>query len=70
MGHALSKIEEIEQVIEALPEEEYAKLRLWFSEKDWQKRDSQLQKDASAGKLDFLIDEARVVGRMELCDLS
>ena len=33
----MSKVDEIKAVIEALPEEDYVQLRLWFSEKDWEK---------------------------------
>jgi hypothetical protein len=35
----MSKVDEIKEAIDALPEEEYVKLRQWFSEKDWQKWD-------------------------------
>lgn len=54
----MSKVNEIKAVIEALPEEEYVHLRQWFSEKDWQKWDKQIEKDSQAGRLDFLIKEA------------
>jgi hypothetical protein len=33
-------------------------LRQWFSEKDWLKWDKQIEADAEAGKLDFLVKEA------------
>jgi hypothetical protein len=54
----MSKVEEIKEVIEALPEEEYILLRQWFSEKDWQKWDLQIEKDSESKKLDFLLREA------------
>lgn len=54
----MSKVEEIEAAIEALSEEEYVRLRKWFSEKDWQKWDRQIKADSESGKLDFLIKEA------------
>lgn len=54
----MSKVEEIEAAIESLPEEEYVRLRKWFSEKDWEKWDRQIEADSEAGKLDFLIREA------------
>jgi len=54
----MSKIEEIESAIESLSEEEYIRLRKWFSEKDWEKWDRQIEADSEAGKLDFLIREA------------
>ncbi len=52
------KVEDIEAAIESLSEEEYARFRRWFSERDWQKWDRQIETDAEAGKLDFLIKEA------------
>ncbi len=54
----MSKINEIKTAIEALPDDEYIKLRQWFSEKDWQKWDEQIKEDSESGKLDFLIKEA------------
>jgi hypothetical protein len=55
----MSRIEEIQAAIESLPEDEYARLRRWFSEKDWDKWDKQIEADSESGKLDFLIKEAR-----------
>jgi len=54
----MSKVEKIEAVIESLSEEEYIRLRKWFSEKDWEKWDKQIAADSESGKLDFLIKEA------------
>ena len=54
----MSKVEEIESAIESLSEEEYARLRKWFSEKDWEKWDRQIEFDSESGKLDFLSREA------------
>jgi hypothetical protein len=53
------KIEEIQAAIESLPEDEYARLRRWFSERDWDKWDKRIAVDSESGKLDFLIKEAR-----------
>ena len=53
----MSKVSEIKKAIESLPENDYTQLRLWFSEKDWEKWDKQIQADSEAGKLDFLIKE-------------
>ena len=50
----MSKVEESEKAIDALPEEEYIRLRQWFSDKDWQKWDQQIEADSESGKLDFL----------------
>lgn len=51
-------IEEIEAAIESLPKEEYGRLRDWFSERDWEKWDKQIESDSKSGELDFLIKEA------------
>ncbi|MDW7681964.1 MAG: hypothetical protein SCK70_15485 [bacterium] len=52
------KVDELKSAIEALPENEYVELRRWFSEKDWQDWDEQIEADSNSGKLDFLIKEA------------
>jgi len=54
----MSKVEEIEAAIESLSEDEYVRIRKWFSEKDWEKWDRQIEADSESGKLDFLIREA------------
>ncbi len=54
----MSKVDEIKDAIEMLPEKDYARLRQWFSDKDWQKWDKQIEADSKRGKLDFLIKEA------------
>jgi len=54
----MKSVEQIQSDIESLPHEEYLKLVRWFSEKDWDAWDHQLEDDASSGKLDFLINEA------------
>ena len=54
----MSTVEKILRSIESLSEEEYARLREWFAERDWEKWDNQLKEDSESGKLDFLIEEA------------
>lgn len=54
----MPKVDEIKAAIEALQEEDYIQLRNWFSEKDWEKWDRQIEADSGTGKLDFLIKEA------------
>lgn len=51
-------VEQIQLEIEALPKEEFSRLRRWFAEKDWDRWEEQLATDEAAGKLDFLIEEA------------
>ena len=52
------KVAKIKTAIEELPEKDFVQLRQWFSEKDWQKWDRQIEVDSESGKLDFLIEEA------------
>jgi len=54
----MSKVDEIKEAIDTLSEDDYVLLRQWFSEKDWQKWDSQIASDSDSGKLDFLMKEA------------
>ncbi|NCP16000.1 hypothetical protein GW866_03020 [bacterium] len=64
----MTKVQEIQIAIESLPWEEYARLRQWFSERDWQQWDKQIEEDSEAGKLDFLIKDAfeeKVMGRLK-----
>lgn len=57
MESNMTKVKEIQAAIESLPEDEYARFRRWFTERDWDKWDEQLKKDSRSGKLDFLIKE-------------
>ena len=55
----MRKVEQIEAEIKALPREEFAELRDWLLELDWDNWDAQIQSDLNAGKLDKLINEAK-----------
>ena len=54
----MSTVEQILRSIETLSEEEYTRLRKWFSERDWEKWDKQIEVDSESRKLDFLVKEA------------
>ena len=54
----MSTIAEIQQAILALPENDYVRLRQWFSELDWKKWDERIEADSQDGKLDFLVVQA------------
>ena len=54
----MSRVNEIKEAIETLPEKDYIQLRQWFSEKDWEKWDQQIVAASEAGGLNFLIKEA------------
>lgn len=51
--------EEIKKAILSLPDAEYVDLRDWLLKRDWELWDQKIENDAKAGKLDFLIEEAR-----------
>lgn len=53
-----SKVAEIQSAIESLREKEYSRLRKWFTERDWEKWDREIETDSESGKLDFLVKEA------------
>ena len=55
----MSKIDELKAEIERLPSQEFAELFRWLSEKDWEKWDQEIEADSQAGRLDFLVREAR-----------
>lgn len=55
----MSKVKKIEQEIERLSRSEFAQLRDWILERDWQSWDAQIERDVQAGKLDELIGESQ-----------
>ena len=55
----MTKLEDIEKAVTQLSDDERAKLRAWLDELDAQGWDEQIERDANAGKLDWLIEEAR-----------
>ena len=54
----MAKVDDIKAAIAALPEHEFAELREWIAQKDWEEWDKQLQADSECGRLDFLVKEA------------
>ena len=58
-GKPMSKIDELKAAIERLPSEEFTEIFRWLSEKDWERWDKEIEADSQAGKLDFLVREAR-----------
>ena len=55
----MSRIDELKAEIERLPSEEFGELFRWLSEKDWERWDKEIEVDSQAGRLDFLVREAR-----------
>ena len=54
----MTRLEEVQAAIEQLSDEEFAQLRRWLSEKDWEAWDRQIEQDSESGALDFLVEEA------------
>ena len=54
----MSKVEKIEQEVQALSPEDLARFRAWFLEFDWTAWDHQIEQDARAGRLDALAEQA------------
>jgi len=55
----MSKIDELKADIETLPREEAAELFRWLAEREWEGWDKEMEADSRAGRLDFLVREAR-----------
>ncbi|MEZ4658026.1 MAG: hypothetical protein R2911_10670 [Caldilineaceae bacterium] len=56
----MTQVERIQTEILTLPYEEFASLRKRFAQLEWERWDQQIEEDAVIGKLDFLLDEAKV----------
>jgi hypothetical protein len=67
MVKRMTTIQEIETAIRNLSESERAAFRAWYAEFDAQEWDRQLEADASAGRLNWLVDEARADFREGRC---
>ncbi|HUR82187.1 MAG TPA: hypothetical protein VM733_15585 [Thermoanaerobaculia bacterium] len=55
----MNTIEQLEQEIEKLSPADFARLREWILDRDWEDWDRQIERDAAAGKLDRLFADAR-----------
>lgn len=55
---SMTKVEEIERAIEGLTPEEWVALSEWIEEYKADAWDRQIDEDAKAGRLDFLVDQA------------
>jgi hypothetical protein len=53
------KIQELEQAVITLSQHDYEEFRRWFLDQDWQKWDQEIEEDVGAGRLDFLVREAK-----------
>ena len=51
-------IEDLEQAVAKLPPEDLARFRAWFEEFDAARFDQKIERDAKAGRLDRLAEQA------------
>jgi hypothetical protein len=54
----MTTVEDIEKAISQLPPAELDRFRVWFEMFDAQQFDERIERDAKAGKLDRMADEA------------
>ncbi len=54
----MPNVEEILSSIESLSREDFARLREWFYERDWEGWDKEIESDSQSGTLDFLLKDA------------
>jgi hypothetical protein len=52
-------VQELKEALSKLSPEELAEFRAWFQQFDMDEWDRQIARDAEAGRLDHLIEEAR-----------
>lgn len=55
----MSTVRELEAAVQKLSPEDRAAFRAWFTEFDAEEWDRQMAADAAAGRLDWLVAEAR-----------
>jgi len=55
----MTRFDKITAQIADLPREEFARLRRWITERDWQEWNQEIKADCDSGRLDFLVEDAR-----------
>jgi hypothetical protein len=51
-------VEDLEKAVAKLPPDQFAQFRAWFDELDAARFDEKIERDAKAGTLDLLADQA------------
>ena len=64
----MKSIEETIEFIEFLPKDDFYKLRNWILERDWEKRNREIEEDSKSGKLDFFVKQALYEKRQEFLE--
>jgi hypothetical protein len=55
---AMPTLEDIERAVSELPQEQLARFRAWFEEFEATRFDQRIERDAKAGRLDRLAEQA------------
>jgi hypothetical protein len=55
----MSTVEQLEEALRRMSPDERAAFRAWYAEFDAEEWDRQFEADVAAGRLDWLVDEAR-----------
>ena len=63
----MSTVQQIEDAIRNLSDQDRVAFRAWFAEFDAEQWDRQIETDVKAGRLDWLIEEARLELREGRC---
>ena len=63
----MSALQQLEEAVRRLSSEERAVFRAWFAEFDAEEWDRQLEADVAAGRLNWLVEEARQDNRQGRC---
>ena len=63
----MSTVQQLENTVRQLSAEELSAFRSWFAEFDAAEWDRQFEADGSAGRLDWMVEEARRDSREERC---
>ena len=59
----MTRVESLEEEIQKLSPSEFAELREWLLERDWEQWDEQIERDAANGRLDAIFAEAESAHR-------
>jgi hypothetical protein len=54
----MTRVEAIEEEVQKLSRDEFSELRDWILERDWERWDGQIERDAAGGKLEPLFERA------------
>jgi len=59
----MTKVQVLQEEIEKLDHDEFAKLYEWMRERDWEEWDREIEEDSRSGALEEFMEEARKAHR-------